>query len=236
MKIKRYWLGALTAALLLPASVSGQSLEGEWSVDVIGGAQMYPETSSLTTGPFVGVQALYQLTPRIAVGPAVDFVRTETDGSWFIAAVDFGADSTRIFEVGQRISALHYSGQVRFELSPEADFNPYLIGGAGGYTLYLETQSNDGFNRISELMFQVGAGIRYAVNESAGIQLDLRDVIYTNFERAPLNPIRERERNRQADGTIRFPGAERSDYDDADEMLHNLRFSIGLTYIPGLNR
>ena len=230
------WLALAGLAVAVPSTVHAQSEQGAWSVEVSAGTQMYAVSSSLLSSPMLALEALYQVTPRIAVGPAIQFHRADTDGSFYVAAVDFGADSTRIYEVGQSLSALHYGFNAHVSVMPGGSLDPYVILGAGGATLYLDTQANDNFRRVTHQMVQGGAGVRYVVNESAGIQLDVRDVIYMNFDRDVLNPVAERLRNCKSDGACRFPEAERTDIPDKQDMIHNIRLSIGLTYIPGLNR
>lgn len=235
----RHWLAvAGLCALLLPATVAAQE-DTPWAVDLNTGGVIYQEASSLEPGILVGLSALYEITPRLSIGPAVDFVRAQTDETFFVGIIRLGADSSRVHQIGQRVHFLQYSGVARFEVSPDERFNPYVTVGGGGYTLYLETQSNDGFNRISNPMFQVGGGIHYAVSDDTGIQIDVRDVVYTNFDRAELNPIAPADWNcptpGQPSAACVVPAAER-DLPEAEETLHNLRFSIGLTYIPGLNR
>lgn len=240
MRIRHWLTAAGLCALLVPMQAAAQE-DGEypWSVDVSGGALIYQEASSLETGVLVGIEALYHITPRLSVGPGAQYIRAETDPTFFVGVYNFGADSTRVYHVGQRINTLQYAGVARFDVAPDATLNPYVTAGAGGYTLYLETQSNDGFERLTELLLQFGGGVHYGVSESAGIQLDVRDVVYTNFDRAQLNPIPEANRNCPTPGTpsgdCRFPAAER-DLPAAEETLHNIRISLGLTYIPGLNR
>jgi opacity protein-like surface antigen len=230
------WLALAGLAVAVPSTVHAQSEQGAWSVEVSAGTQMYAVSSSLLSSPMLALEALYQVTPRIAVGPAIQFHRADTDGSFYVAAVDFGADSTRIYEVGQSLSALHYGFNAHVSVMPGGSLDPYVILGAGGATLYLDTQANDNFRRVTHQMVQGGAGVRYVVNESAGIQLDVRDVIYMNFDRDVLNPVQERLRNCKSDGACRFPDAERTDLPDKQDMIHNIRLSIGLTYVPGLNR
>ena len=230
------WLALAGLAVAVPSTVHSQSEQGAWSVEVSAGTQMYAVSSSLLSSPMLALEALYQVTPRIAVGPAIQFHRADTDGSFYVAAVDFGADSTRIYEVGQSLSALHYGFNAHVSVMPGGSLDPYVVLGAGGATLYLDTQANDNFRRVTHQMVQGGAGVRYVVNESAGIQLDVRDVIYMNFDRDVLNPVQERLRNCKTDGACRFPEAERTDIPDKQDMIHNIRLSIGLTYVPGLNR
>ena len=230
------WLALAGLAVAVPSAVQAQSEQGAWSVEVSAGTQMYAASSSLLNSPMFALEALYQVTPRIAVGPAIQFHRADTDGSFYVAAVDFGADSTRIYEVGQTLSALHYGVNAHVSVMPGNQLDPYVVVGAGRSTLYLDTQANDNFRRVSHTMFQGGAGVRYVVSESTGVQLDARDVIDMNFDRDVLNPVQERLRNCGSDGACRFPDAERTDIPDKQDMIHNIRLSIGLTYVPGLNR
>ena len=235
----RHWLTAVgLCALLLPMQAAAQE-EYPWSVNITGGGMMYADASALETGVLVGIEALYRITPRFSVGPAAEYLRAETDPTFFVAAINFGADSTRVFHVGQRINTLQYGGMARFDISPDSRFNPYVTAGAGGYTLYLETQSNDGFERLTNLMYQFGGGVHFGVTESAGVEIDVRDVVYTDYDRGQLNPILPQHRNCPTPGVpsaeCRFPAAER-DLPDEEDVLHNIRFTIGLTYIPGFNR
>ncbi len=231
-----YRLALAGLLMALPSSARAQSEQGAWSVEVSAGTQMYAPSSALTNSPMLALEALYQLTPRIALGPAIQFHRADTDGSFFVAAIDFGADSTRVFQVGQTLSALHYGLNAHISLMPGGALDPYVVVGGGGATLYLDTQANDNFRRVTHQMVLGGAGLRYTVSETAGIQLDVRDVIYRDFDRDILNPVEERLRNCGSDGSCRFPDAERTDLPDKQDMIHNIRLSIGLTYIPGLNR
>jgi len=71
-------LAALASAL--PSGLLAQSEQGAWSIEVSAGTQTYAESSSLMSSPMLGLEALYQLTPRIAIGPAMQFHRADTDG------------------------------------------------------------------------------------------------------------------------------------------------------------
>ena len=230
------WLALAGVVMGAPSALRAQSEQAAWSVEVSAGTQMYAASSSLSASPMFALEALYQVTPRVAVGPAIQFHRADTDGSFYVAAVDFGADSTRIYQVGQTLSALHYGANAHISVMPGGRLDPYVLVGAGGYTLYLDTQANDGIRRVTNRMVQGGAGVRYAITEAAGVQVDARDVIYMNFDRDVLNPVDERLRNCPSGGTCRFPDAERPDLPDKEDMIHNIRLSIGLTYVPGLNR
>jgi len=238
MRVRNRLALLASAFLATPAGAFGQQIEGNWGVDVVIGAQSYASSSALNTGAFVAAAALYQVSKRFAVGPALQFTRGKSDGAFFTAALDFGADSARVFQVGQQLNTLHYTLDGRFDIMPENNLNPYVMGGVGGYTMYLESNANSAFGRLSELMFQVGGGVRWAITEGTGVSFDVRDVVYTNYDRDQLNPIRPEHRNCSVPGdasSCRFPEAEMLDVPAKEETIHNFRFSIGLTFIPGIS-
>lgn len=238
MKVRKRLSLLVLALLAVPAGAFGQQQQGSWGVDVVAGMQGYDSSSGMNSGGFLSVAALYQVTSRIALGPALQYTRNSSDGSFFTGVLDFGADSARVYQVGQTLNTLHYTLDGRFDILPENTIDPYVMAGIGGYTTYLETQPNENIGRLTDLMFQVGGGIRWALSPNAGLSIDLRDVVYTNWDRSNLNPIRPEHRNCSVPGdpssACRFPDAETST-PDAKDTIHNLRFSIGLTFIPGAN-
>ena len=233
--MKSIWIRGLVAGtllLLLPGLASAQS---DWTVKLRGGAQMYPEASALETGPVIGIEALYNVTPRFSVGPALDYVATKSDGRFYVAVLNFGADSSRVYNVGQELSVAHYGLNLQFDVSPSSRYRPYVSGGAGGYTVYLSPQAADAPQRNNGLMVQAGGGINFALTEAAGVALDVRDIIYMDYDREELNPIRPEHRNRNADGSFKFPAAE-SNLGEAKSTLHNVRLTLGFSYVPGASR
>lgn len=229
--------GILACALLAAAAMplAAQENTGVWVVDLRGGALLYDEASAIETGAVLGLEALYRFGRNFAVGPSIDYAQTQTAGEFFIGVLDFGADSTRIYEVSQPLSALHYGLNAVFDVLPDSRFGPYVGAGGGGYRLYLDSQSNEAPTTVNGAMLQAGGGIRWSISDAAGVQLDVRDLIYLDFDREELNPIDPRHRNRRDDGTIRFPAAE-EDLPDASSTIHNFRLTLGFTYVPGLGR
>lgn len=233
---KKAVLYSLFAALLLPSFAAAQSVEtGKWAVNLRGGAILFQEASAINTAPVIGVEALYRFSPRIAVGPSLDFAYARSDGRYFIAVLDFGPDSTRTFEVGQNLSVVHFGANALLNLLSRDRFGAYGALGGGGYAVYLGAQTNNGPQRVTGLQAQAGAGVRYAFSGSTGVQLDARDVIYFGFDRDELNPVRPDQRNVRPDGSIRFPAAEH-DLSDESSTLHNVRLTLGFTYVPGASR
>ena len=238
MRVWNRLASGVFAVLAMPALAFGQQMQGSWGVDVAAGLQGYDSSSGLNSGAFVGAAALYQISDHFAVGPNIQFTRNDTDASFFTGVLDFGADSARVYQVGQTINTLHYALDGRFDILPGNEINPYVMAGAGGYTMYLETQPNDIQQRVTDLLVQFGGGIRWSITEATGIAVDVRDVMYTNFDRDVLNPIREVHWNCSEPGNpssgCRFPDAETAT-PDKKSTIHNLRFAIGLTFIPGAN-
>ncbi|MBI4546235.1 MAG: outer membrane beta-barrel protein [Gemmatimonadetes bacterium] len=233
----RSWVASLATLLAAaPATLHAQNAARSWSVNLRGGSVLYADASALETGATAGLEALYYLTPRIAIGPSADYVYSKSDGRFFVAALDFGPDSSRVYNVGQRLNVLHYGGSLLVDLLPGNQVGPYLTGGAGGYSIYLEGNANDGFGRVSGLMFAAGGGIRLALTGNAGLQLDARDLIYTDLDREELNPIRPEHRNCQPERGCRFPGAEDPGLPAPETTVHNIRVTLGFSYVPGQTR
>ncbi len=234
MRMRNWLVGLATLAASIPSLAQAQVERGEWTLTLRGGPVMYAEASAIELGTGVAVEALYYVSPRFAIGPVGDYVHSKTDGRYFIGVMNFGPDSTHVYEVGQSIGVLQYGAAGLFDLMPENNIAPYLAAGAGGYTIYLQPTSNDMPKRSRGMLLQAGGGVRFTLGDATAIQLDVRDLIYMDFDRDELNPVRPAHRNRQADGTIRFPGAEH-DLPEATSTVHNIRVSIGFRYIPGRN-
>jgi len=197
------------------------------------GALVPEEATALQPAASLGFDAVYRLTGGLSFGATFDFAPGRTDARYFVAVIEYGRDTTRIYRVGQEVGTLHYGLSVLLEPG-RGRVAPYLIGGAGGYALYLETQINDGPRRVDGLMFHGGGGLRFELGASTGIELDVRDFVYTDYDREQLNPIRVAHRNRQPDGSVRFPGEE-ADVPAPKTTVHNVRLSVGFSYRPGGN-
>jgi hypothetical protein len=248
MKRSLHW-AALALAALVPATLQAQSADNNrWSVNLRGGTVLYEDASALERGALIGAEALYRVTPRFSIGPTMDFVKTKSDGEFFVGVYNFGPDTARAYEVGQNITVLHYGLNGVFQLGSDASrMAPYLAAGIGGHTLYLDPQENNGATRDNGIHFQAGGGLRFGLGEASGLQIDARDMIYLDFDREGLNPIPARFRNRQVIGTanctpeangttcLLYPAFE-NDVPDAKSTLHNIRLSLAFTYTPGASR
>ena len=235
MTMKRWILGAGFCALMA-APAAAQMPAAGWAVEARAGAQLFDNSSALETGASLGVDALYFFNPRLGVGPAIDYVMTKSDGEFFVEALPFGPDSTRIFQVGQVVSALNYALVGVFDILPESRYAPYVALGGGGYRLYLDAETNNAPRRVDGGLIQAGGGIRFSLSDAAGVRLDARDMIYLGYDRDQLDPRDARYANcGPPPSTVCFPG-ENADVPDEKSTIHNFRISLGFTYVPSMNR
>ena len=231
----RSWAAAAALLMSIPAAAAAQAEADRWSLTLHGGPVLFAESSLLSTGPALGLDVLYHFTPRLSVGPSVGYMYTETEAEHFVAAVQLGADSSRIYQVGQQVSALTYALAGRFDVAPNGRLAPYISAGIGGYSLYLDSQLNNEPRRVGGPMFQVGGGVGFALSNAAGVSLDVRDIAFMDYDQEELNPIRPEHRNCSSTNTLCFPGSNTATPENKS-MVHNIRVALGFSYIPGLNR
>jgi len=114
------------------------------------------------------------------------------------------------------------NGTLRF---PLGRLTPFVTGGAGVYTMFLDPQVNRGATRFGRLSGNVGGGFAMQLSERAGITLDVRDLIFTDYERARLNPTDGRFQNFQFPTEFQTAPAPKS-------TVHNFMISLGFMYAP----
>jgi hypothetical protein len=133
-------------------------------------------------------------------------------------------DTTLFFRASQPVNILNGALALTAQM-PVARLRPYLTGGIGVYSVYLDPQVMRGASRFARMSGMLGGGIDFRLTESSGLRLDVRDVIFTNFDRERLRPASASFRavTRPED----LPAAP-----EAKDVLHNLAFSIGFSYTP----
>lgn len=212
----------LLALLALPAAA-----EAQWTVTPQAGWIFFDDGTALRGMPAGGLE-LSRAAGPISAGFFVDYGRGEVDGSRFPAAqLDFGVDSTVNVNIDQPLSAMNYGIAVQAGFEAGA-LRPYLSGGVGGYSLFLNAQQWDRPETKSGLLFSVGGGARFEVADGASLVLDLRDLIYPGFDANELNVVREENRN------DRFPELNPEPLEEG--TAHNLRLTLGFSFIPGEGR
>lgn len=195
------------------------------------GMLAFSKYSGLEKGPAIGLDARYDLMPRLSLGTSVTLSRANTRGDDFITALRYGdpskGDTTFIFRLQQPVTMLNASLDATIAVpSFSARIEPYLTGGAGLYSFFLDPQANAGSSRdFSRLSALLGGGLRVRVSQAAGVTLDVRDLVLTNFDRERLAPSDARFRTGIYPEDFPTPPA-------AKDIVHNLLFSIGFTWTP----
>lgn len=220
--------GACLLLLALSAEANAQIEAGRFRLSAGVGAQDFAESSALKTS-FVGaLDANYFITRNIAVGLFGQVARPETDPSFYpLVRLDFG-EETELYQPAQRVTSyvVGVQGQLGLELSRIA---PYAIGGVGYYAFTLDPEQNRSDESRDGYSLNLGVGATYAISGAAGIMLEIRDVVFFDYDRDWFNlsdPLLAENRVPEPGGTL----------PDKQDTIHNLRFSIGFTYVPGAGR
>ena len=217
-------LPLLVAALALPELGGAQVLARQFVVTPRGGYIAFDRASSLENAGYIGVDANYGLTSMLAIGATFAAGRAQTRGTDFIAGMPFG-DTTFLVAVTQPVGVVNAGVTATLRLPFGSRLSPYATGGIGGYTLYLDPQVVGGPERFSRLSGLLGAGINFQMGQTTGIQLDLRDMIFTGYRRARLDPTAAQFQAARFNEDLPSPPAPKS-------TLNNLVFSIGFSFRP----
>lgn len=220
-----------TTTLPLPAMGSGGTGGRSFTLMPHVGVMRFSIYSGLENAPAFGLDARYEVTPRLSLGTSVNVARANTRGSDFVTALRYGdpskGDTTFLFRLQQPVTLLDAALNATFMVpSFTSRLEPYVTGGAGVYSFFLDPQANAGggrdFSRLSALL---GGGVHMRLSPSAGITLDVRDLVLTNFDRDRLAPSDARFRTNVYPEDFAAPPTARS-------VVHNVLFSVGFTWTP----
>ena len=216
----------LLALAAVPGVADAQLAARQFQVTPRGGFVRYDAASAIKNAGMVGVDAMYNLTPMFAVGAGVSVARTLTNGDDFVSQFRFG-DTTFLFAVQQPISILDASvnATARFPLDR---FSPFVTAGIGAYKIYMDPQQNAAPKQFSRMSMVLGGGVNVGLGRRSGLTVDLRDLIYTNYNRNRLNPTNSAAlvNNRFVEDVPPPPAAKKT--------LHNIVFSVGFSFTPGI--
>lgn len=239
-------------ALIVGTVTTGQAQvveRGNFNVVIGGGAVMHPNHSALVpVSPMLNLQGQLLVTENLGVGFALDYTRTSTDNDIFpYAQFRFSTtDSTLLVSLRQPVSVFNYQFIGMLGTSVGEKLYPFLVGGVGGYTVYLDPQQNDKSVRQTDLAFTLGGAVKIGIGSSSSIELNVRDIIWTGFDRDVMDPLTDRKCREsgvnQFSGNVcpneRFPFLDPelsdSNWSEANETVHNLVFSVAFSFIPRL--
>lgn len=224
-------LGALGLAMTATPAAA-QAAAGEYTITVLGGQTLYDESSALKNAPYGGIQAQYNITDNFGVGAYGLGARPTTDGTFYpLVRMEFN-DTVFHYLVSQQMVGLDY-GVLAFGRLPMGRLDVEVLGGVGRYTFSVDDQRNDRptvpgtlEDEFSGTQFQIGGGIGFAVAGNKGIRLEVRDFIYTGYDREWFNlsdPLL---------GATNVPHP-RPNPPEAKSTIHNIRVQLGFSFVPG---
>jgi hypothetical protein len=224
----------VTAIAVTAAGAANAQSTGQVTVAVRGGYSSFDKAASLDAAPVLGLDAMYGINRWLSVGPALSIGRPNTTGSHFVSVITYGVlnlgDTTSFYEATQPVNVLEGALNARVQL-PGRKLSPYATAGIGGYTLFLDVQSNRGERHKVGMAFNVGAGVLYALNERAGLTFDVRSSTYTDYDRKVLDPrddvVNFRTRVEETLYAEDFKPAPK-----AKSTVTNFVFSFGFSYVP----
>ena len=217
-------LGFAAVALAGASAAEAQLATRTFRVTPAFGYVRFDEATSIESSAHVGLSTDFAITPNIAVGLSFGSAQPQTHAEDFLRAQRFG-DTTYVFGVRQSLSVLDYGARALVALPELARLAPYAHGGAGFYTIYLDPQISGGPSRVTKTMFSIGGGANVRVRGRAGVTLDVRDMIFTGYNRDRLYPATPSDFAFGED----FPKAAAT-----KRTTHNLVFSIGFSFTPSL--
>jgi opacity protein-like surface antigen len=187
-----------------------------------GGFTKTATTDNLT----FGLSADYHVVPALGVGFYFEAARPTTRGDYFPSALfNFGANlPAELSVVSQRVTVLMYGveGTFRFGVGR---LQPYVGAGAGAVTVNADPQQSNANASFTHPSFQVGGGLGWRTSENTALTLDVRDYVFTSWNREQLNAVDPSFQN-----TI-FPAAN-GNPPAAKSTLNNIRLALGFTFVP----
>jgi opacity protein-like surface antigen len=231
-------LAGVALTLTADGLAAQESVAGRFTVTPVVGAIRFAESSALANKkadsngdynetlftPTVGLTAEYAMTPQFGLGFYFEAARPQTRGDYFPSLqLTFGSEQN-LYSISQRVTMLVYGvqGSAKFDVDR---VQPYVSGGVGLVTINGDPQQNDGNASFTTGQFQVGGGIGFSVTESAAFRVDVRDFVFTGWDREDLNVVSSRFQN-----TL-FPAANGNPPDE-QSTVHNIRVGIGFSFTP----
>jgi hypothetical protein len=203
--------------------LSAQIVPHQFQIGPRAGTIGFDNSSGIKRGGLLGVDATYYLTRGLGIGLVLDLSRPETDGSFFPAELSFG-DTTFAYEVSQPLTIVNAQLQATFAFNA-GRLAPFVAAGVGSYRIFLDPQVANGPRSFSNLSYSLGGGVNLRVGESSGIRLEVRDHVYSKFDRDRLNPVNARFAPLRFPELIPQPVAAKS-------TIHNIALLLAFSFVP----
>jgi hypothetical protein len=221
--------GAL-GALAIAAPAAAQSRDGQFAVTTRGGYIDWGRATSLQGAPFIGLDADYALHRFVSLGTSLLVARPNTRGEDFLTTQTYGlntsGDTTFVYGASQAVSIVN--GELLATLRyPVNRFTPFLAGGVGMYGMFMDPQVSGSARRANGMSGTLGGGVAVRLSERAGLQFDVRNLTFFDYDRLKLDPTNGRNSYAALFGEDFAAPPSRS------SRVNSLVFTLGFRYIPG---
>lgn len=220
----RSYLTVAALAVLASASIAeAQSITPrQFRVAPRFGYMAFDRASSIEGSPYLGLQTDYGITSNLAVGFSFGISQPKTIGEDFITVLQFG-DTARLFQVRHSLNVVDYGAHALLSLPEFGRISPYAVAGGGFYTIFLDPQIENAPTTYTKPQFTLGGGASVRVGERSRLLLDVRDAVFTGYERDELFAVTPS--NSPFIEDLPAPHSTKS-------TLHNVVFSLGFSFTP----
>lgn len=226
---------ALAAGLVLGAATGAAQSTPRFRITPTLGVMRFDRTSALSsrTSPFpkmwasAGLSALYQFRPNVQAGFYLETSRPATNPDYYPYALLRTSGNYQLFAITQRVVVLSYGLAAEVAVPVVPKLSPHVRFGIGRHSVYEDVQQENSVRTTNGLEFVAGGGLRYAAGNNVGVQLDLVDFLWKDWDRDVLNPTQPAYQNTvfPEDNPPAIGWAKPS-------LIHNLRLAIGFTFTP----
>ena len=221
-----------------------------FEISAIGGYQWFDAAAALNGAPTIGFRAVSPRSllgvPGLTFGVTAAFARPSTRGDYFpwnrqiyFSDINRRNDTTLVYEVSQRVTMAQYGAELGFRAGGAArgdgrlpDFRSIALevsGGVGGYSFHEDPEQNRRNEVHSKLALSLGGGIGIPMPANTMLRLRVDDLIFTGFDREWFSlhdPLFAEELFQNPESP---PPAPKS-------TVHNIRFSVQFSFVPGAGR
>ena len=182
----------------------------------------YADNTALNETAMLGLNGVYYLNSNIGIGFMLDIARPQTDGDFFPAEMSFG-DTTFIFKITQPVTVVQFGLQL--ELTTGGSFAPFVSGSVGGYRVSTDPQVGAAED-LEEFGFSIGGGFDISTGGGTAIRLEVRDFVFTDFDRDILYPVRGDFQPSRFPELVPLP-------DPFTGSAQNIHVALAFTFTPG---
>lgn len=232
-------LGLVLVALAFNAApIQAQEVSPKnYSMIVVGGQTMYDEATALKDAVFGGVEATYHMSQYFGLGGYLMVSRPTTDATFFpLVRLQF-SDTAYYFLPSQQVTQIGLGLTAVASLPLTSRVKLLGTAGVGQYFVRLDLEralsrpalphhENKGWNARE---YMVGGGLNITLANHGGVRFMVRDMILMDYERELLGL---HERLLSSEG-VPHPDPFKP---ETRSTVHNLRFEVGMSFIPGQSR